>query len=152
MQSEVLRLRPKQEAFALRYAETGNASQAYRESYDAERMSDGAVYVEAHRLCRHPKIALRIELQQKRVTQKSEITVELLTQWLTDVYEKAMVSNKVGVAVSATMAIAKVHGLLQRPGHQPIVHECVKCAELKHLSSSEITARIRQLIEFERPT
>ncbi|MGU9998175.1 terminase small subunit, partial [Bordetella avium] len=36
-------LTPKQEAFALAYVETGNASEAYRRAYSAERMKPETV-------------------------------------------------------------------------------------------------------------
>jgi phage terminase small subunit len=53
-------LTPKQEIFCIKYIEFGNASKAYRFSYEAKRMSDNAIYVEASRLLKHPKIALRL--------------------------------------------------------------------------------------------
>ena len=50
----------KQDAFAIAYVKLGNASLAYRSAYDAERMSDEAVRVEASRLLARPNISLRI--------------------------------------------------------------------------------------------
>ena len=48
----------KQERFAQRYVELGNASEAYRQSYDAEDMSDEAIRVEASRLLDNPNVSL----------------------------------------------------------------------------------------------
>lgn len=57
-------LTPKQEAFCQAYIETGNASEAYRTAYAADRMKPEAVHVQASKLQDNPKIALRLkELQ-----------------------------------------------------------------------------------------
>jgi phage terminase small subunit len=53
-------LTPKQERFARKYVELGNASEAYRQAYDAENMSGAAINEEAYRLTKNPDIALRI--------------------------------------------------------------------------------------------
>ena len=59
-------LTPKQEAFAHKYVETGNASEAYRFAYDVERMSLPAIHVAASRLLDHATVALKVsELQQQ---------------------------------------------------------------------------------------
>ena len=56
------RLTQKQEAFTLSYLETGNAAEAYRRAFDvADAVASSWVYVEASKLLRHPKIALRLE-------------------------------------------------------------------------------------------
>lgn len=63
-------LTPKQEAFCKKYLELGNASEAYRQCYEADGMSNEAIWVEASRLLDNPTVALRVnelkELQQKR--------------------------------------------------------------------------------------
>lgn len=59
----------KQEAFLHAYLEIGNATLAYRRSYDAEGMSDHAIEVEASRLLRHPEVALRLQEARKKATE-----------------------------------------------------------------------------------
>ncbi|MGE4336490.1 MAG: terminase small subunit [Pigmentiphaga sp.] len=54
-------LTAKQEAFALAYLETGNASEAYRRAYSAAKMKDKQVWEEASKLLSHPKVAQRLE-------------------------------------------------------------------------------------------
>ena len=51
----------KQERFVAEVVAGASLSAAYREAYDAEGMSDGAVRVEACRLARNPNIALMID-------------------------------------------------------------------------------------------
>lgn len=59
-------LTPKQEAFALAYVETGNASEAYRRAYSAAKMKPASIAVAASKLIADPNITLRVqELQGK---------------------------------------------------------------------------------------
>ena len=53
-------LTPKQEAFCQAYIETGNASEAYRTAYAADRMKPEAVHVQAFKLQGLADIALRV--------------------------------------------------------------------------------------------
>lgn len=50
----------KQEAFCERYIETGNASEAYRQAYDAGKMKPATVNRTAKSLVDDPKIAARV--------------------------------------------------------------------------------------------
>ena len=145
--SELVDLRPKQEAFALRYMETGNATQAYRDSYNAENMSDGAIRVEAHRLRHSPNITLTIDLQRKRNAHRAEITVDLLSEWLIEAHDRAIAANSLGVAVRAVMALAKLNGLIPKPAQRVVIEECARCRRYKDMSSEELTERIRQLLQ-----
>lgn len=55
----------KQERFCAAYiANGGNASQAYRDAYDAEKMSPEAIWVAASRLMDNPTVALRVAALQ----------------------------------------------------------------------------------------
>lgn len=55
------KLTPKQEAFCLAYMETGNASEAYRMAYSAEKMKPETVSRSAKELMDNPKITTRLE-------------------------------------------------------------------------------------------
>jgi len=50
----------KQETFVNALLETGNQYEAYCRAYECKNMSRGAIDVEASKLARHPKIALRL--------------------------------------------------------------------------------------------
>lgn len=67
---------PKQEAFALAYVETGNASEAYRRAYNAENMSERAIAVEASRLLGHPAVSLKVTSLRKAAEERTGITVD----------------------------------------------------------------------------
>jgi hypothetical protein len=106
-------LTPKQEAFAQAYLETGNASAAYRKAYDAQRMQENALNVQASRMLKHPKVALRIEQLQRKHQKRHEVTIDTLTEKLEAALAKAMAEPKgASAAVSAVMGIGKLHGLI----------------------------------------
>ncbi len=69
-------LTPKQEAFCLRYLETGNASEAYRRSYDIKSMKTETVNRTAKELLDNPKIAARLAHLSAKHLKKHEITVD----------------------------------------------------------------------------
>lgn len=54
-------LTKKQEAFAVAYIKSGNASKAYRYAYDAKRMTSKQINEEACKLAAHHKVSQRIE-------------------------------------------------------------------------------------------
>lgn len=66
----------QQERFAAEFIRTGKLNVAYRIAYNAEKMSDPSVWVEASRLADNPKVALRIEHYRKIAARKLEVTVE----------------------------------------------------------------------------
>ncbi len=57
---------PKQENFCRTYIETGNASEAYRRAYYAERMKPATVNRAAKELLDNPKIAARVKALQAK--------------------------------------------------------------------------------------
>jgi phage terminase small subunit len=69
-------LTPKQEKFARKYVELGNASEAYRQSYDAENMSNEAIHQEAYQLTTHPQVSLRIFQLQELARKRHQVTVD----------------------------------------------------------------------------
>jgi phage terminase small subunit len=105
-------LTPKQEAFACAYVETGNASEAYRRAYDAVRMKPEAIVVNASKLLRDTKVTLRVEQLQAEHAQRHNVTVDSITEMLKEDREKAHAAGQIGAAVSASMGLAKLHGLI----------------------------------------
>lgn len=69
-------LTPKQEAFCQRYLETGNASEAYRLAYDAEKMKPESVHRNAHELLANTKIASRLEELKARQLKRHDVTID----------------------------------------------------------------------------
>lgn len=107
-----MELTPKQEAFAQKYIELGNASEAYRQSYDAENMKSEAIHVEACRLLQDPNVALRVKELKELHLKRHCITIDSITQQLMDDRQFAREKDQAAVALNATVHTAKLHGLL----------------------------------------
>lgn len=111
------KLTPKQEKFCQKYIETGNASEAYRQSYNTDKMSDEAVKVEASKLLDNPKITLTLERLRSKHQKRHQITVDTLLAELEEVRQLALVPKgengtlQLNVAVNAIMGKAKLLGL-----------------------------------------
>jgi phage terminase small subunit len=104
----------KQEAFCLAYMETGNASEAYRQSYSIENMGENSIRAEAGKMMANPTISLRIEELQEEAKQRNAITVESLIKELEEARDAALKADnpQSSAAVAATMGKAKLLGML----------------------------------------
>ena len=104
-------LTPKQEAFAQAYVESGNASEAYRRSYNAEKMTNETINVAACKLLANDKVAIRVKQLQEKAAKRHDITVDDLIRELEEARKLAMQTEKAGPAVTATMGKAKLLGM-----------------------------------------
>ena len=106
------KLPPKHEAFAIAYAENGNASKAYKAVYNVnDNASDNSINVEASKLRNNPKVTLRILELQELVRERHSITTESLSEELEVARIIAQEAGQASAMVGATMAKAKLHGL-----------------------------------------
>lgn len=76
-----MKLTGKQEAFAQAYVELGgNASEAYRRSYDTRKMKPETIHVKASELLKHGKVSVRIAHLQRKAEEiamkEFEITIQ----------------------------------------------------------------------------
>ena len=104
-------LTPKQENFCQQFISTGNASEAYRQSYDCSKMKNATINRTAHSLVNHTKIEARIGELLEEGRKRHDITVDSLTEQLQDAYGLAMQTGHAAAAVGAPWALAKLHGL-----------------------------------------
>lgn len=108
-------LTPKQEAFALAYVETGNASEAYRRAYDcAPTTKTETINNKAHALLKKGEVRARVEQLQSKAVERHEITVDDLIRELEEARTAASNQEKPQAAamVAATLGKAKLLGLL----------------------------------------
>lgn len=111
------KLTPKQEKFCQKYIETGNASEAYRQSYDCENMKDETINSRAKELLKNGPITVRINELQNKHAKRHAITVDTLLAELEEVRQLALVPKgdngavQLNVAVNAIMGKAKLLGL-----------------------------------------
>lgn len=106
-------LTPKQEQFCQLYIELGNASEAYRQAYDADSMNENTVNREASKLVDNPKITTRLNLIKREHQSRHNLTVDHLLMELETARLAAFEGERVQVsaAVAATMGKAKILGL-----------------------------------------
>lgn len=106
-------LTPKQEKFCLVYLETGNASEAYRQAYDAQSMKPETVNKRASELLDNGVIAGRLSELRAPIIAKAQLTVEDLLDELEEARIAALTAETVqsSAAVGATMGKAKLLGL-----------------------------------------
>lgn len=75
----------KQENFCLEYIKCGNASEAYRRSYNAENMKPETIWNNAYKLLESNDVATRVKELRDKAEAKAIITVEqrkeLLSRW-----------------------------------------------------------------------
>ena len=103
---------PKQEAFARKYVECSNQSEAYRHAYDVgENTKPETVWVKACELMANGKVSARVYELQQLAQERTLVTVESLTKELDENRTKADDLDQVGAMNQATMGKAKLHGL-----------------------------------------
>jgi phage terminase small subunit len=106
------KLTPKQEAFAQKYVELGNASEAYRQSFNVTKENSEWVKVEASKLLASPNVAITVINLQEMHQERHSVTVDSLTQELEEARLVATAEKQGAAMTSATMGKAKLHGLL----------------------------------------
>ncbi|WJM55983.1 terminase small subunit [Pseudomonas asiatica] len=105
------RFTDKMELFCLAYVETGNASEAYRRSYNTANMAEKTAQREGYNTLQKPQVQARIEELRNQVMDRHEITVDTLLLELEQARRLALDTKKAAAAVTATMGKAKLLGL-----------------------------------------
>ena len=108
--SQITTLTPKQENFCLAYLETGNASEAYRRAYDAEKMTTDTISRKAKELLCNGKITARLSELREPILKRHAITVDDLLAELEEARQLAIGTESAAPAVAATMGKAKLLG------------------------------------------
>ena len=95
------KLTPKQEAFVLAYLKTGNASEAYRQAYDAEAMADNVIHVKACELLKNGKVAVRLAGLHSKAEVKALLSLEDHMDELRQLRDLAKTEKQISAAISA---------------------------------------------------
>ena len=106
-----MKLTIKQETFCQLYVETGNASEAYRGAYNAQRMKNETVWRSASELMDNPKVSARIEQLKEEHRKRHQVTVDSLMFELQEAFDLAKDLVQPNVMIQATMSKAKLAGL-----------------------------------------
>ena len=106
-------LTAKQEAFALAYVATGNASEAYRQAYDVSPDSKPeGIWVNASKVLSNANVALRVMELQQAAQERTLVTVESIAEELNQARDLASTEKQAAAMTTAIMGKAKLHGLL----------------------------------------
>tara|TARA_R110002012_G_scaffold277962_1_gene465497 strand:+ start:88 stop:492 length:405 start_codon:yes stop_codon:yes gene_type:complete len=105
------KLTTKQEKFCKTFIETGNASEAYRQSYDCKKMKGPTINRNAVALLDNTKITTRVGELQLDLQKKFEVTVQSLSKELDEDRQLARSLGQPGAAISALNVKARIHGL-----------------------------------------
>jgi len=114
-------LTPKQEKFAQAWHATGNKSEAYRQAYNCENMSDEAIKVEANKVSGNPNVSLTFAELQKAAQKRNNVTVDTVSQMYLKAWKLAEEIKNPSAMVSAAGGMARLHGL-NAPDKQHVDH------------------------------
>ncbi len=125
----------KQERFCMVYVETGNASEAYRQAYNAENMKEASINVNACKLLADAKITLRVKELKSGHTKRHELTIDDLVKQLEEARQVALTleNPQCSAAISATMGTAKLLGLV-------VDKTDIKLTNAKELTNEQLAA------------
>ena len=104
-------LTQKQENFCLAYIETGNASEAYRRAYNAQRMKPETINRAAKELIDNSKITARIEELRGPVVEAAGITLARHLEELARLRDEARAAGQLSAAINAEISRGKASGL-----------------------------------------
>ena len=105
------KLTHKQEMFCLAYIETNNASEAYRRSYNADKMKPETINRKAAELMNNGKITARLEQLREPVRERAQITLESHLERLNHLSLMAEQAEQYSAAIKAEESRGKVAGL-----------------------------------------
>ena len=108
------KLTPKQEAFAQKYVECGNASEAYRFAYDVGECKDETIWCNACQLLADTKVTQRVDEIRQDLAKRNDVTLDKLNGELVESRDMARVAMDHSSMTTNTMAKAKLNGLIDK--------------------------------------
>lgn len=138
---------PKQESFARKFVECGNASEAYIFAYKPKKMSANAIAVEACRLLKSPNVSLIVNQLKIKAMERHEVTIDSIAEELNEARMLAIKTENPSAAVSATMGKAKLYGLLIDKSEIAGKNGGPIAMANQELSDEELDARINDAIK-----
>lgn len=106
------KLTAKQEQFSHLLANGMSQTDAYKNAYNAESMSEQVIWNEASKLANHHEVSIRVSEIQADIRKELKVTAESITKELEEARMVAAAKEQGAAMVSASMGKAKLHGLL----------------------------------------
>lgn len=113
--ARVVTLTAKQEAFCIAYLSCGNASGAYRQSYDASGMLPETIHRKAKDTMDNGKIAARLQELRAPAVAEARMTLEGHLNDLASIRNAAVLDGQYGPAVAAERSRGQAAGFYQNP-------------------------------------
>ena len=129
----------KQENFACAIADGADRSSAYRSAYDADQMTPPAVWTEASRLGRNPKVALRVD--------ELKAEAEQVRQTMLVGREEAILAQLEKEALTAKTDSARIRAIELLGKHLGLFTDRLETKDVTERSAYEIEAQIRMRLE-----
>lgn len=113
----------KQEKFAQKFVETGNASEAYRHAYNAENSKPETVWRKAVEVLENGKVAARVDELKAEHAKRHAVTVDSLTQTLREAIALANQVEQPSAIVAAVKELGTLHGIRVEKNETKMTHE-----------------------------
>jgi len=107
-----MQMTPRKEAFCRYVVEIGNASEAYRRSYNAKNMKERTIWKRASELMACGMVKGRIAEIRQQLVESTKYTVQAAMEEALEAYQVAKKKGNGGAMVAATTLRAKLNGLL----------------------------------------
>ena len=103
----------QQEKFCCVYVETGNASEAYRQAYNAKNMGANTIAARASEMLNKSNITVRLQQLREVHQKRHNVTVDSIVAELEEARQMALnaATPQTSAAVAASMGKAKLYGL-----------------------------------------
>ena len=138
-------LTEKQERFAQEIMAGANYTAAYRAAFNASGMTDGAVWVEAHRLAASPKVTLRMDQLRAAKEAERRMQAACLSQFVVEGW-KQLAQRKIvhqdGTVEEIPPAV-RTRNLELIAKHLGMFVERIETADVSDRSADEIEEAIR---------
>jgi phage terminase small subunit len=110
----------KQHRFVDEYINTGNASEAYRRSYDCKNSTNRTIQINAAKLLSNTIVALAIKREKERLSRSSRLGSKDIENNLYSIFERSLETDQLNTARACMMDIAKLNGLIIQKQEQQI--------------------------------
>lgn len=103
----------QQEKFCRVFVETGNASEAYRQAYNAKNMGANTIAARASEMLNKSNITVRLQQLREVHQKRHNVTVDSIVAELEEARQMALkaATPQTSAAVAASMGKAKLYGL-----------------------------------------
>ncbi len=145
-----MKITPKRETFCWHVATGLCPTDAYRQSaFASDNMKDATIHNSAYKLMKIDEVRARIAEIRREIQAESGITAKDVTDMLLTDRKIAHESKQAGAAVSATMGVAKVNGLLDKAEASTAVSLTIEQAAPRDIAKA-ILRIMAQAIEPDR--